>query len=69
MLTKSKIISALLIAFVLTSCNNGDSKDAKKDSVAAPVVKMDTPAVMAPAKKDSIMDSTVKRTGKPVHNP
>ena len=67
MLTKSKFISALLIAFVLTSCNNGDSKDAKKDSI--PVVKMDSPAVMAPAKKDSIMDSSAKRTGKPVHNP
>ena len=66
MLTKSKFISALLIAFVLTSCNNGDSKDAKKDTV---VVKMDTPAVMAPAKKDTIMDSLTKVKTKPVHNP
>ena len=68
MLKKSKFISALVIVFALVSCNNdSDSKDAKKDSI--PVVKMDSPAVMAPAKKDSIMDSSAKRTGKPVHNP
>ncbi len=69
MLKKSYFISALLIAFVLTSCNNGDSKDAKKDSVVAPVVKTDTPAMKAPAVIDTIMDSAAKRTGKPVHNP